>query len=91
MNNRDIIINGLTPRQKKMLTVMWELDSPEEYFQWYDNLSEPMQRQADILQRMLLLAMVDNQMLETHEVTGEAAQYPDAREALGKFTLKGYL
>ncbi len=91
MNNRDIIINGLTPRQKKMLTVMWNLDSPEEYFEWYENLSEPMQRQADILQRMLLLAMVDNQMLEEHEVTGEAAQYPDARKVLGKFTLKGHL
>ena len=59
MSEPRITINGLTPRQVKMLDVMWNLQTPEDYFEWYENLTEPMQRQADILQKMLILAMAD--------------------------------
>jgi hypothetical protein len=85
MSEPRITINGLTPRQVKMLDVMWNLQTPEDYFEWYENLTEPMQRQADILQKMLILAMADDMIKEDRH------DYQEAREVLGKFTLKGHL
>lgn len=85
MSEPRITINGLSPRQVKMLDVMWNLQTPEDYFEWYESLTEPMQRQADILQRMLILAMSDDMIKE------DRRDYQEAREVLGKFTLKGHL
>ncbi len=85
MSEPRITINGLSPRQVKMLDVMWNLQTPEDYFEWYESLTEPMQRQADILQRMLILAMSDEM------VTEDRRDYQEAREVLGKFTLRGHI
>jgi hypothetical protein len=88
MKAREIVINGLTLRQKKMLDMMWSLDTKEEYFEWYSKLSKPMQHQAEILMKMIILAELDEvcDLVFTQEVS-----LTEAREVLGKFTLKGHL
>lgn len=85
MSESRITINGLNQYQVEMLDVMWSLETQEDYLEWYDSLPEPMQRQADILQRMLIMAMADNMLTE------DSCEYPEARDVLGKFTLKGHL
>jgi hypothetical protein len=50
-----ITITGLTRRQKRMLNIMWDLDTEEDYFEWYNSLDEELQQEADLLQRMVIL------------------------------------
>lgn len=85
MSEPRITIDGLTRRQVKMLDVMWSLETEDDYFEWYENLTKPMQRQADILQRMILLAVADDMISE------QSQDCQEAKEVLGKFTLKGHL
>ncbi len=59
-----IEITGLTPEQIEMLDFMWnELDTEEDYFNWYDSLDEDQQRQAELLQRMVIMESIDEDML----------------------------
>lgn len=82
---KEIVINGLTLAQKNMLDTMWALDSEEEYFEWYHSLTKPMQAQAEILMKMIILAELDNILPKEKE------DYAEARAVLGQFTLKGSL
>ena len=50
-----ITISGVTKRQKRMLNIMWKLDTEDDYFEWYYSLDEELQAEADILQRMMIL------------------------------------
>jgi hypothetical protein len=50
-----ITISGVTKRQKRMLNIMWDLDTEEDYFEWYYSLDAELQAEADILQRMMIL------------------------------------
>ena len=50
-----ITINGVTKRQKRMLNIMWNLDTEEDYFEWYNSLDAELQAEADLLQRMIIL------------------------------------
>lgn len=84
MSEPRITIDGLTPRQVKMLDVMWNLESEDDYFEWYGNLTEPMQQQADILMKMIILAELDS-------IMPKETEFPEAQAVLGKFTLKGSL
>ena len=69
-------INGLTERQVEMLDMMWNvLDTEEEYLNWYENLEADEQRQADLLQRMVIMSMVDEEM-------AEMTSFPDARRVI---------
>jgi hypothetical protein len=38
-----------------MLNIMWDLDTEEDYFEWYYSLDAELQAEADILQRMMIL------------------------------------
>ena len=73
----DITIHGVTKRQKRMLNIMWNLDSEEDYFEWYNSLDEHLQKEAELLQRMIIMAELDNEVRETTE----------AQEYLKKFAL----
>lgn len=75
-----IKINNLTPYQVEMLDHMWSLDTEEEYFQWYDLLDEEDQKLADSLQKMILLATVDEMVEQT--------KFKDAKQVLKKFALQ---
>ena len=50
-----ITISGVTKRQKRMLNIMWKLDTEDDYFEWYYSLDKELQAEADLLQRMLIL------------------------------------
>ena len=73
----EIKIHGVSKRQKRMLNIMWNLDSEEDYFEWYKSLDENLQKEAELLQRMIIMAELDNEVLDT----------TDAKELLKKFAL----
>lgn len=71
-----IEINGLTPEQIEMLDFMWnELDTEEDYFNWYDSLDAAQQRQAELLQRMVIMESIDDDMLAQES-------FPDAMKVI---------
>ena len=73
----EVTINGVSKRQKRMLNIMWNLDSEEDYFEWYNSLDENLQKEAELLQRLIIMAELDNEVLNTS----------GAKELLKKFAL----
>ena len=73
----DITIHGVSKRQKRMLNIMWNLNSEEDYFEWYNSLDNVLQKEAELLQRMIIMAELDNQVNDTTA----------AKELLKKFAL----
>jgi uncharacterized protein YukE len=72
-----ITIQGVSKRQKRILNIMWNLDSEEDYFEWYNSLDEELQKEAELLQRLVIMAELDNEVRDT----------TDAKELLKKFAL----
>ena len=72
-------IHNLTVKQVEMLDIMWSLDTTEEYFDWYDNLSKEDQDMADTLQRMVILSELDEVAI--------LGDMQEAKELLSKFAL----
>ena len=70
-----VTIHGVTKRQKRMLNIMWNLDSEEDYFEWYNSLDEELQKEAELLQRLVIMAEIDNEQMDCTE----------AKELLSKF------
>ena len=57
-------IRNLTQEQVEMLDFMWnELESEEDFLNWYDALDPAQQRQAELLQRLMIMECVDEDML----------------------------
>jgi hypothetical protein len=52
-------INGLTYYQKDLLEYMWEIDTPEEFQEWYFNLDSYDQKEVDLLKLMLVYDLLD--------------------------------
>lgn len=76
-----MLINGLTEAQVEMLDFMWnELETEEEFLAWYDCLDDDQQKQADLLQRMVIMESIDEEMLALE-------QYPEANRVIDKFRL----
>jgi uncharacterized protein YukE len=73
----EIKIHGVSKRQKRMLNIMWNLDSEDDYFEWYNSLDEHLQKEAELLQRLIIMAELDNATLDT----------TDAKQLLKKFAL----
>ena len=73
----EIKIHGVSKRQKRMLNIMWNLDSENDYFEWYNSLDEELQKEAELLQRLIIMAELDNEVRDT----------TDAKELLKKFAL----
>lgn len=59
-----IQIENLSQDQVDMLDIMWSLDTTEDYFDWYNTLNVTEQKQADTLQRMIVLSEIDNLITE---------------------------
>jgi hypothetical protein len=70
-----ITISGITKRQKRMLNIMWDLDTEEDYFEWYNSLDKELQDEADLLQRLVILESYEEDL-------GDCL---DAKKVLGKF------
>lgn len=81
-NERQLYIDNLTPYQVEMLDHMWQLDSQEEYFQWFELLEPEDQELAQGLQRLLVLAMIEQ------AIERELHQCTEAREYLKRFRLQ---
>lgn len=75
-----IEINNLTPYQVEMLDHMWSLDTMEEYLDWYNLLDKEDQNLAEALQKMIILATVDEMVEQTN--------YNEAKDVLKKFALQ---
>jgi hypothetical protein len=72
-------ITGLTAEQVEMLDFMWdELETEQDFLDWYDCLSEEQQQMADLLQRMVIMGVIDNEM-------SEQSSFPEAKSVLDKF------
>lgn len=72
-----IQIENLTPEQIEMCDIMWSFESADEYLTWYECLDNSEQRQADVLQRLIILESME-EMLNS---------YADANAVLKKFML----
>lgn len=72
-----IQIENLTPEQIEMCDIMWSFETADEYLTWYECLDEAEQRQADVLQRLIILESME-EMLNN---------FADARQVLKKFML----
>ena len=64
-----------------MCDLMWSFESAEEYIEWYELLDDADKRQADLLQRLILMETMEEML---NEVTN---QYADVRAYLKKFQL----
>jgi hypothetical protein len=75
-------LNNLTPEQVEMLDFMWtELDSYEDMLAWMDTLDPADRKQAEILQRLVLL--------EAAEEILESSEYHEANQVIQQFRLTG--
>jgi hypothetical protein len=75
-----IRIDNLTEYQVEMLDHMWSLDSDDEFFTWFELLEPKDQELAQSLQRMVILATVDELVEVTH--------LKEAQQVLKRFALQ---
>ena len=63
-------INGLTYYQKDLLECMWQIDTAEEFQEWYLNLDHYDQQEVDLLKLMLVYDLLDevDDLTEAREV-----------------------
>ena len=72
-----ISIDNLTDAQCEMIDIMWAFDSAEEYLSWFENLDDEDQREAAVLQTLVILESMEEMM----------NNYEDAKRVLQKFRL----
>lgn len=70
-----ITLAGVTKRQKRMLNIMWNLDTEEDYFEWYNSLDTELQAEADLLQRMVILESFEEDLGECTEAKKFLAKF----------------
>lgn len=58
----DISITGLTADQVEMLDFMWNLDTEEEFINWFECLDDNDQQQASVLRELILLESMEAHM-----------------------------
>ena len=68
-------INNLTPNQVALLDEMWACETYEEYANFLDCLDSTDRLEAENLQRLLLIEILDEEMAGQTE-------YPDARRVI---------
>lgn len=75
MSGREIRINGLTQEQISMLDLMWNLQTQDDYHEWYGGLSESQADMADSLKLLLFLAILESAAEEEVEDLSIANNY----------------
>lgn len=68
-------INNLTPNQVALLDEMWACETFEEYQTFLDCLDSTDRAEAENLQRLLLIEILDEEM-------SSQTDYPDARRVI---------
>jgi hypothetical protein len=72
-----ISIDNLTDAQCEMLDIMWAFETSDEYLSWFENLDDEDQREAAVLQTLVILESMEEMM----------NNYEDAKQVLKKFRL----
>jgi hypothetical protein len=70
-----ISIDNVTKRQKRLLDIMWSLDTKEDYDAWFNGLSKELQDEADLLMRLMLLASAEEDLGDMKEAKGVLEQF----------------
>ena len=60
-----IQIENLTPYQCEMLDIMWELDSEDEYIEWFKLLDPKDQLLAESLQCLIIMESMEPSVIDT--------------------------
>jgi hypothetical protein len=60
-----IQIENLTPYQCEMLDAMWEMETEEEYFAWYELLDREDQLLAEALQCLIIMESMEPSVVDT--------------------------
>ena len=63
--NKDLIIHGLTARQKEMLDIMWNMEELEDVEEWVSTLSEKEQKISEVLMQLVVLESYEGILEET--------------------------
>ena len=65
----NIRIEGLTEHQKILLDTMWELNTPEDLYEWMDTITEENLRTVHVLNDMVQLSYIDKDVNCTTDTT----------------------
>lgn len=67
---KNIRIEKLTEDQVDMLNFMWnELETTEEFLEWYESLDAQQQADADTLQHIIILECMEDMLQDTTQAT----------------------
>ena len=72
-----VTIEGVSKRQKRLLNIMWNIDSSEDYEEWKSGLSEELMNEVDTLETLLMYESIEE----------ELQSFEDAKNVLSKFAL----
>jgi len=72
-----VTIEGVNKRQKRLLNIMWNIDSSEDYEEWKSGLSEELMNEVDTLETLLMYESIEE----------ELQSFEDAKQLLSKFAL----
>jgi hypothetical protein len=72
-----VTIEGVSKRQKRLLNIMWNIDSSEDYEEWKSGLSEELMNEVDTLETLLMYESIEE----------ELQSFQDAKNVLSKFAL----
>lgn len=64
-----ITIAGLTELQRDLADQLWALDSQQQIDLWFSTLPRAVQRQAAVVQHLIIAAELDSHMEVTHELS----------------------
>lgn len=64
-----ITIRGVNEFQRSMLDHMWTLDDYDDVLEWKDDLSDHDRQQADLLEQMILLSVMDELIKDDGDCT----------------------
>lgn len=72
MDDKEVILSGLTPQQAHLLEIMWNIKDVDEFEHWYLGLPKKTRRMVDNLKYMLVLEILESH-LETDEWSKDVA------------------
>ena len=72
-----VTIEGVNKRQKRLLNIMWNIDSSEDYEEWKSGLSEELMNEVDTLETLLMYESIEEDL----------QSFEDAKQLLSKFAL----
>ena len=72
-----VTIEGVSKRQKRLLNIMWNIDSSEDYEEWKSGLSEELMNEVDTLETLIMYETIEE----------ELQSFADAKQLLSKFAL----